>query len=61
MLSDKELSELAKQIIKAEKIIQDNKNQEAVKMAQQFIEKTTESLTLKDMLKLDDLIIKSLL
>lgn len=61
MLSDKELSRLAKQIIKAEKIIQDNKNQEAVKMAQQFIEKTTESLTLKDMLKLDDLIIKSLL
>ncbi len=61
MLSDKELSKLAKQIIKAEKIIQDNKNQEAVKMAQQFIEKTTESLTLKDMLKLDDLIIKSLL
>ena len=61
MLSDKELSKLAKQIIKAEKIIQDNKNQEAVKMAQQFIEKTTESVTLKDMLKLDDLIIKSLL
>lgn len=61
MLSDKELSKLAKQIIKAEKIIQDNKNQEAVKMAQQFIEKTTESLTLEDMLKLDDLIIKSLL
>lgn len=60
MLSKKELNKLAKQIIKAEKIIQKNRDSEAVKLAKQFIESTTESLTLLDMLKLDEIIINKL-
>lgn len=60
MLSKKKLNELAEQIIKAEKIIQENKNSEAVRLAKQFIESTTESLTLLDMLKLDEIILNKL-
>lgn len=60
MLSTKKLNELAEQIIKAEKIIQENKNQEAVSLAKQFIENTTESLALLDMLKLDEIIMNKL-
>lgn len=60
MLSTKKLNELAEQIIKAEKIIQENKNKEAVSLAKQFIENTTESLALLDMLKLDEIIMNKL-
>lgn len=56
MLSKQELREVAKNIADAEKIIKENKNTKAVKVARQYIENTTSSLALSDIFKLDVLI-----
>ena len=60
MLSNEELDKIAHKIADCEKIIKLNEDSKAVKAARLYIDKTTQSLALEDLFKLDEKIIKFL-
>ena len=60
MLSNDELERVARNIARCEKVIKQNKSSKAVKAARLYIDKTTQSLALEDLFRLDEKISKLL-